>query len=223
MSATGRGAERAELDRYDTPPELAAELVGLLDLPPGAVVLEPAAGGGAFVEPLIAGLWSTKGLVFALDIDSEAAEELKGTRGVQVSHADFLCWPRDHGYDAIVGNPPYGDAEAFVRRALRLVKPGGLVAFLLRVGFLVGRGRSPLWLAHRPERVHLVVERPSFTGGGTDSASYAWCVWRRGYRGPTELAWLSWCLDPDARRTPRKGANPNQLELEPSSALPEVP
>jgi hypothetical protein len=38
--------------------------------------------------------------------------------------------------------------------------------------------------------VHVLSRRPSFTGGGTDSAAYGWFVWRKGYVGSPRLGWL---------------------------------
>ena len=49
MSAGNRGGNRDSLDRYYTPPELAAALVDVLEICPGESMCEPSAGGGAFV------------------------------------------------------------------------------------------------------------------------------------------------------------------------------
>jgi len=180
-------AERqSSFDAYYTPPLLADCLVDLLYLPIWSAwlgrksrVLEPSAGGGAFVRAL-----RRRGTpVHALDVDPTAPGLHEAT-----THAvgDFLGWQGEA--DWVVGNPPYSDAEAHVRHALSI---SPRVAFLLRLAFLESAERLPLWSAHRPRRVYVLSERPSFTGGGTDSAAYGWFVWD-GSPKRTELEWLSW-------------------------------
>lgn len=199
MSSTNRGANRAGLDRYYTPDDLARALVSTLHIPSSALVLEPSVGGGAFVNAVrqVAGA-----NIFAIDVDPAApgldnTTKRRFTAG-RVFIGDFLSHqftvgdlaPYD-GFDYIVGNPPFNDAEAHVRRARALVKPGGTVAFLLRLAFLEGAKRKAFWFAHRPACVTVLVEGPSFTGGGTDSCPYGWFVWHHS-RFDTTLDWLSW-------------------------------
>lgn len=160
---------RRERDAYYTPSALAEFLVDLLDLAPGTTVHEPHAGGGAFVEALkVAGA-----VVTSSDINPEVAE----------LHDFTDPWPE--GWERpewIVGNPPYLTAEAHVRQALSVARVG--VAFLLRAGFLESKERIPFWRAHPAFAVYFLSERPSFTGGGTDSTTYAWFIWRHDHAGP---------------------------------------
>jgi hypothetical protein len=110
------------------------------------------------------------------------------------ARADYLTW--DGGpFGLICGNPPYRDAEAFVRRAYAQLVPGGTLIFLLRLAFLesVGRGRG-LWRDLPPNDVGVCVGRPSFTGDGrTDATAYAVYRWVRGAPPlTTRLEWLDW-------------------------------
>lgn len=60
---------------------------------------------------------------------------------------------------------------------------------LLRLNFL-GSQRRAAWLRAWTPDVYVLPRRPSFTGRGTDSCEYAWCVWhedRRGPRGSVEV------------------------------------
>jgi hypothetical protein len=91
--------------------------------------------------------------------------------------------------DWIVGNPPYNQAEAHIRRALGL---SGQVAFLLRLAMLESRARVDLWRKHPARKVWVLAERPSFTNGKTDSAAYGWFWWDQTWEGPTELEVVSW-------------------------------
>jgi len=104
---------------------------------------------------------------------------------------DFLDYKPGAGVapNWVVGNPPYLAAEAHIRHALRLAPN---VAFLLRLGFLESAKRLSFWGQHPPSEVHVLAQRPSFTGKGTDSAAYGWFVWRTGRAGPTVLHILDW-------------------------------
>jgi len=182
--------ERDRLDRYYTPDALAHQLVALLPLYGAHRVLEPSAGGGAFVRAALA----LTPHVHALDLDENAPVLRSPPAGADCRHGDFLAtsaadWPP---LDAIVGNPPYGRAEEHVLHALDLVPERGTVAFLLRLAFLEGAGRVAFWREHPCFRVWVLAQRPSFTGGGTDSAAYAWFVWCKGWRGLARLEVLSW-------------------------------
>lgn len=189
MSSTNRGATRAPLDAYYTPDAVASACVATiaaeLDF---ATVLEPHAGGGAFVRALEA---ANAGIIHANDVDPEAAG--LRDRGVTVATSvDFLALAVDEQPDWIVGNPPYGAAEAHVRRALAVSTAG--VAFLLRLAFLESTKRLAFWREYPPAEVHVLSRRPSFTGGGTDSAAYGWFIWRigRDAKEPTTLHWIDW-------------------------------
>jgi len=81
----------------------------------------------------------------------------------------------------VVTNPPYNKAEAFVR-ACRKVYPNADMAFLLRLGFLASDDRLALYTDIGAPDVYVLPNRPSFTGGGTDSADYGWFVWPRRVR-----------------------------------------
>ena len=180
----GCDVTRRALDAYYTPDDLAEALVSVLPVQEWDTALEPSCGGGAFVRAM----QRRKMQVLGMDIDGEAA----GLRGL--SHAivaDFLAY--DFAYHEplwVIGNPPFSDAEAHVRHALDVTDRH--VAFLLRLAFLESRKRVPFWREHPPRKVWVLSERPSFTGGATDSCAYGWFWFDKEHRGPTELGWLSW-------------------------------
>ncbi len=187
MSATNRGSGRRDLDAYNTPDEVALRLVGALHFKPGAVVLEPHAGGGAFVRALK----RRDVVVYANDIaDTGAARWIDPARCTIGDFLDIRIGARFahlYGLDWIVGNPPFSDAEAHIRHALTLAPN---VAFLLRLAMLESAKRRALWAETPLADVHVLPERPSFTGGATDSAAYGLFVWRRGHVGPWRGHWL---------------------------------
>lgn len=177
--------QQAATESFWTPPLCADACVEVLtrpDLPTwigrGTRVVEPHAGGGAFVRALL----RRTPHVRALDVDRTAP----ALALVPSEVVDFLDWEGEA--DFVVGNPPFSEAETHVRHALRCAPN---VAFLLRLGFLASQERSAFWLEHKPAAVYVLTERPSFTGGGSDSADYCFVVWCRGAKR-TEMRWLSW-------------------------------
>src|SRR4051812_26447435 len=117
MSQRNSGHDRKELDRYETPDWVTHALVP--HLPPiDGRVWEPAAASGKMVRAL-----TDKG--FTVDY-SDIADE---------NPVDFLQSGAAH-CGAIITNPPYAHAEAFISKALCLMMPPrGVVAMLLRTDY----------------------------------------------------------------------------------------
>lgn len=88
-------------------------------------------------------------------------------------------------YDLVMGNPPYSDAEAFVRRSLDLLRDGGRLVFLLKLSFMAGQRRSSGLYSEFPPRWYIPCSRrPSFTGDGHSAPEeYAIYVWQKGFSG----------------------------------------
>ena len=180
--------ERRELDRYYTADPVAAALVQLLHLPAGARVVEPSVGGGAWVRALHRH-GPDNVHITGVDLDPDA----RGLQGcddavVGVDWTDPSL--DDRTWDWSIGNPPYQDAEAHIRASLRRCHN---VVALLRLAFLETASRVPFWLQYPPRKVWVLAERPSFTGGGTDSAAYGLFWWRRQVVAPSStLGVVSW-------------------------------
>lgn len=192
-STASARANRRALDAYYTPPALAEACVHTIAdlLVLDGEALEPSAGGGAFVDALLA-----VGLdVVACDVN-EAAPGLQRP-GLEASIVgDALDLPGPYAW--IVGNPPYGaDAEDHVRAALEASEVGA--AFLLRSDWVARRLLDP---SLRPAVVYSIGPRPSFGAldedgsiswpGGTDASEYVFSVWLHSYDGPTIYAPLIW-------------------------------
>lgn len=127
---------------YPTPPTLASHVVDLLGTVKGRRVLEPSAGLGALVEPLLA----RGAAVTAVEFDPARARYLEARykpAGAIVRAGDFLGYgpaeaAEDGGlFDAVAMNPPFGvEGRRFadidhVLHALALLRPGGeLVAVM---------------------------------------------------------------------------------------------
>ena len=178
MSKTKRPKRDGELDQYFTRDDVARACVKMLPIQPGESVLEPHAGGGAFLRALVA----TGADLYAYDRDLSPSDRW----GVQVSgmwEGDFLSVEPDPGgyvFDWIVGNPPYNEAEAHIRKALQLAPN---VAFLLRAGLMTPLKREGLRREFPVDEFHLLAPRPPF--GDTmsvDGTEYALHVWRQDWR-----------------------------------------
>jgi hypothetical protein len=97
---------------------------------------------------------------------------------------------------SIITNPPFKNAEQFVRHAMLLCPR---VFMLLRLAFLESERRGAIldngWL----RRVHVfrkrlpMMHRAGWNGPRASSAmAFAWFCWNREQPGPTELRRISW-------------------------------
>ena len=200
--------QRHENDYYMTPPGLAAAAV--LEALQDYKEVNEYTGKGSFLEPGCGELAPFADVaadyfddVTAVDI-MEKPDDFPYDDDVidQRFGCDFLGpWEDpDKKYDVIVGNPPFKLAEAFLRKGLVLLKPNGVLVFLLRLCFLSSIKRIPLFKAHPPSRLVVLTKRPSFTqDGNTDGQDYAFFVWRIGFElpAPMKLCRVGWFNNAD--------------------------
>jgi hypothetical protein len=174
-------------DCYQTPECATLALLAVEEIPSGAV-WECACGPGAIVRVLRAAgheVWATD----LIDYNSPDQDQ---------SAIDFLM---EHGsapyyIGSIITNPPYKLADQFVRRALLLCPR---VYMLLRLAFLESERRSVILESGWLKRVHVfrkrlpMMHRAGWSGPrASSSIPFAWFVFDREHRGPTELRRISW-------------------------------
>lgn len=105
------------------------------------------------------------------------------------------------GCTAIVTNPPYKFATEYVLHALRLLPKDGMLALFLKTTFAEGKERyykifgpqRPQYVLQCSERI-LCAKNAEFDymeAHGGSAVSYAWWVWRKGYKGDTTLDWIN--------------------------------
>lgn len=122
---------------FQTPPPLAARLVSLLGLKPGARVLEPSSGLGRILDALKA---YTPGEVVAVEIAADCCAELyqQERQGVTIKQRDFLSIdPAELGtFDAIAMNPPFHNRADIlhIEHARKFLKPGGILGAICMAG-----------------------------------------------------------------------------------------
>lgn len=108
--------------------------------------------------------------------------------------ADFLRL--DVPWDgSIVTNPPYDQAELFIRHALDLTKlHGGMVAMLLRNEYDSAKSRSGLFAGHHAFAMKIVLrKRPRWIEGPGASPrhNFAWYVWDWRHTGAPTIRWAA--------------------------------
>jgi 16S rRNA A1518/A1519 N6-dimethyltransferase RsmA/KsgA/DIM1 with predicted DNA glycosylase/AP lyase activity len=104
--------------------------------------------------------------------------------GTDISQGrNFLTWNTTRRFDAIITNPPYSLADAFIKRALELTEPQrGVVAMLVQTDF-----------DHAATRQHLISEHPAFTLKLALTKRIRWFEKRDGDKSPSyNHAWLVW-------------------------------
>jgi len=226
MSQRNSGRVRIARDAYNTEPWATNVLVDDLEreglLPMKSRLGEPlaiwecAAGAG-----LMSGALAARGYeVYASDIEAKPDHPIVSAS--IPSRADFLTetlWVDDKlpsGIGAIITNPPYSHAYAFIGRALDLTeRVQGLVAMLLRADFDSAGGRRCLFGEHPAWCRKIVLtdriewfEDPE--GRGSPSENHAWFVWK--WRG----------LSNDLSATIGYGGMPPELKAEKSARRAEL-
>lgn len=100
----------------------------------------------------------------------------------------------------IITNPPFKLANEFALKALDLLKPGEMLALLLRTQFVEGTGRYEklikdnkpammLQFINRLPRMHRFHYKDK--KGGTMLA-FSWFVWIKGHKGDMMVDWIKW-------------------------------
>ncbi|WP_353856854.1 N-6 DNA methylase [Bacillus sp. Bos-x628] len=141
-----------------TPPNVSKFMWDVLasKLPKNPRVLEPSAGAGVFLEHA-----PKSASITALELDKTSAKVISILYpAAEVIEGDALIHDRRAYYDLVIGNPPYGvsvefeapkdevwssvsktknkyrgkSEVAFIELAIKSVKPGGYIAFILPLG-----------------------------------------------------------------------------------------
>lgn len=169
---------------YATHPSCTADLLGEEEF--YHYVLEPFCGVGTMSEVL-------KGHgheVLSYDIVDRGYGEV----------GDFFSVDFEKRKYDIVSNPPYDEYLAdIVARCVELCH--NKVALLMPLRYLSGQDRyKEIYKKYPPVRVYVYLERINiaqgadferFNDAGANMEIYAWYIWERGYKGTTELKWIS--------------------------------
>lgn len=159
-----------ELQMFETPEPLAERMADLAGVGAGNLVLEPSAGLGRLVRPLLA----RKARVVAVDIDASHVEALRSLDVAGAHLSDFMHWAKQQGpvFRAAVMNPPFRRNQDIrhVFQAWQLLAPGGrLVAIVSEHGF-VGGEMEAVGFRHWLQSIDATVEQlppDTFKASGT--------------------------------------------------------
>lgn len=126
--------QKRTLEQFFTPRHIAARIALALDIAPGMTVLEPSAGAGDLIEQLLE-IGVREAQITAVEIDPGLISDLHCRfPGATIIAADFLALPEDREvFDRVAMNPPFGRGAdmAHVARAVRLLRPGGILAAIM--------------------------------------------------------------------------------------------
>lgn len=171
---------RPALDFYPTPADAVEDLLRVeMFMDP---IWEPACGDGAISKVLAAKGYRT--------ISTDVADY--GFDGAR--RLDFLKpFSVKNSVGAVITNPPYKDAQAFVEKALTVSH--GKVAMLLKLAFLEGQKRTDFYEKTPPVRVWVFRRRIQLTRNGEPMKNggmiaFAWFVWEKGFTGKPTIGWL---------------------------------
>ena len=90
---------------------------------------------------------------------------------------DHLWNPKRGQFDLICTNPPFSVCEKFLEKCFKLLKPDGVMVYLLRLPVLGGYKRMHIWENRPSIEVTTFVRRISFDGEGTDYSEYGLFYW----------------------------------------------
>jgi hypothetical protein len=158
INGGGDPAKRHERDFYPTPEEVTRAIMEILHPDKNIKIWEPACGEGHIVKAL-----NNMGYMNVIGTDI-----LTGT--------DYLTADKVGGVSLIITNPPFNQAEAFIRRSWEHNVP---FALLLKSQFWHAARRYELFNECRPSIIYPLTWRPDFTGQGSSLMDCIWTVWLR--------------------------------------------
>jgi hypothetical protein len=164
LHSGGYESRRAH-DFYPTPDNVTVALLDYLQLTP-ITIWECASGEGAMSRVLE----KAGHTVLSSDVRTECYGE---------SGLDFLmAEPKE--CDAIITNPPFQEAELFIRKAVQIT---GMVAVVLKSQYWHAQKRLRLFNETKPSLILPLTWRPDFdtTRGGAPTMEVYWTVWIKGW------------------------------------------
>jgi len=164
MSST-TGQNKIALDHYPTPVAIVERLMIDLQVRHDDTFLEPCRADGNIYDAV------------KLPESQKSWAEIRD--GV-----DYLETKFDK-QDLIITNPPFSLTTEFLTKSMSELKEDGTLVYLQRVNFLGSIKRIPFWREIGfPNKTPVVIPRPSFIKGGSDSTEYMWYIWDFGNRFP---------------------------------------
>ncbi len=159
--------DRRPQDFYATPAEVTQALLEYFAFPKRMKIREPCCGTGEMAVVLEH---------YGHEVHASDIED----RGYGVAGVDYIAESEldeeHYDFDAVITNPPFSNAEAIIRRALR---DAPIVAMLLPSGYWHSARRAKLFEARRPHAILNLLWRPVFAEerGASPLMNVQWTVW----------------------------------------------
>ncbi|WP_350668723.1 DNA methyltransferase [Pseudoalteromonas sp. 69-MNA-CIBAN-0232] len=161
MSSTS--GNKIARDDYPTPIVTVEALLSKLTLRPNDTFLEPCRG--------------TNNIFDRVDLPEHQKFWAEINEGVDYLTTNF------QQQDVIITNPPFSLTIEFIKKSLSELAPDGTLAYLQRVNFLGSKCRIDFWNeVGFPNKTPVIIPRPRFVNGGSDSCEYMWMIWDKGDR-----------------------------------------
>ena len=98
---------------------------------------------------------------------------------------------------SICTNPPFKQAESFVKHALDIIPENQDAAFFLKLIFLEGKSRKIMYKNYPLKHIYVFSSRiscakggdPKFFGGG--AVAYAWFIFNKSYKNLPTISWIN--------------------------------
>lgn len=178
-----QSGERDERDFYPTPVELVDNALSLIGFTPD-LILDPCAGTGNW------GLMARARWEHAIIAGVDQFFDVPTASYNVWWNQDFRSLVPALLYDLIMMNPPFVIAQEFIEHARLHLAPHGKLIALVKLNLLCSVGRAEtIWREYKPESVHTLGDRPSFSGDGRTAPGeeYMLIVWGKESAPRTEL------------------------------------
>lgn len=181
--------ERETDDFYATSPKAIEALLEYAEFKLPFRVWEPSCGTGCLSEAL-----KQRGYEV---VSTDLIDRGYGEGGV-----DFFATEKmPERCNCILTNPPYKFATEYVKHSLKLLPKNGVLALFLKTTFAEGSERyreifsftPPIMVLQCTDRILCAknAEFDAMQAAGGSAVSYAWWIWRKGYKGKTILDWIN--------------------------------
>lgn len=161
-----------ELQFFETPYEIADQIVSLAEIKPSSEILEPSAGRGRIIKSVLK-VFSYPRLSFC-EIDMKNIEYLSALNAGTCVAYDFMMYnPAISNYDRIVMNPPFSNQQDIdhVTHALKFLSDDGILVSVMSpaIKFRTNRKTNEFNALLKTFRSHEIIDLPenSFKESGT--------------------------------------------------------
>jgi len=163
MSSTN--GNKIKHDNYPTPTKVIKSLVNRLQLRSTDTFLEPCVAEG--------------NIYYSIPLPEAQKKWAEIRLGVDYLKTKF------GKFDVIGTNPPFSLTCEFLEKSLSELKPDGTLFYLQRLNFFGSIKRLPFWeQVGLPNKIPIIIPRPSFVNGRSDSTEYGWLIYDNGNRFP---------------------------------------